>query len=175
MPILYSIPSLLASFGVCSLLVSRSTDGFVLSMSLKSPKPVFGGIAHAGILVSDTQSSMRFYLDVLGFEDDTHLRPSTLPFPGAFVRGGAQQIHLMELPNPDPTRGRPEHGGRDRHVAFTVDNIDPLMARLTEEGVPFTMSKSGRRAVFCRDLDGNALEFMEEGSVGRREGEKEEL
>lgn len=117
----------------------------------------------------------RFYLDVLGFEDDTHLRPSTLPFPGAFVRGGAQQIHLMELPNPDPTRGRPEHGGRDRHVAFTVDNIDPLMARLTEEGVPFTMSKSGRRAVFCRDLDGNALEFMEEGSVGRREGEKEEL
>lgn len=117
----------------------------------------------------------RFYLDVLGFEDDTHLRPSTLPFPGAFVRGGAQQIHLMELPNPDPTRGRPEHGGRDRHVAFTVDNIDPLMARLTEEGVPFTMSKSGRRAVFCRDLDGNALEFMEEGSVGRMEGEKEEL
>jgi hypothetical protein len=27
---------------------------------------------------------------------------------------------------------------------------------------PFTMSASGRRAVFTRDPDGNALEFMEE-------------
>ncbi len=28
------------------------------------------------------------------------------------------QIHLMELPNPDPTapEQRPEHGGRDRHI-----------------------------------------------------------
>jgi hypothetical protein len=27
-------------------------------------------------------------------------------------------IHLMELPNPDPTElaARPEHGGRDRHM-----------------------------------------------------------
>lgn len=121
-------------------------------------------------------SSKNFYLRTLGFEDDTHMRPSTLPFPGAFVRGGAQQIHLMELPNPDPTRGRPEHGGRDRHVAFTVENIEPLLERLTEGGVPYTMSKSGRRAVFCRDPDGNALEFMEERSVGTmKEGEKEEL
>lgn len=24
-------------------------------------------------------------------------------------------IHLMELPNPDPLEGRPQHGGRDRH------------------------------------------------------------
>jgi len=106
-------------------------------------------------------TSKNFYLRTLGFEDDTHMRPSTLPFPGAFVRGGAQQIHLMELPNPDPTRGRPEHGGRDRHVAFTVEDIEPLLERLKEGGVPFTMSKSGRRAVFCRDPDGNALEFME--------------
>ena len=81
------------------------------------------------------------------------------------MRGGAQQIHLMELPNPDPTKGRPEHGGRDRHVAFTIANIEPLMARLEEKGVGFTMSKSGRRAVFCRDPDGNALEFMEDVSV----------
>ena len=29
------------------------------------------------------------------------------------------QIHLMQLPNPDPTTGRPAHGGRDRHTGVT--------------------------------------------------------
>lgn len=81
----------------------------------------------------------------------------------------------MELPNPDPTKGRPEHGGRDRHVAFTIANIEPLIARLEEKGVGFTMSKSGRRAVFCRDPDGNALEFMEDVSVPVPVGGEKEL
>lgn len=164
------------------LLLASMAHGFVLRMTAAAAaastptgnntnKPRYGGIAHAGILVSNTEAALDFYLGTLGFEDDTYLRPN-LPFPGAFVRGGAQQIHLMQLPNPDPTTGRPEHGGRDRHVAFTVESIDPLMARLQEQGVGFTMSKSGRRAVFCRDPDGNALEFMEEpGASSSKDGE----
>jgi glyoxylase I family protein len=67
---------------------------------------------------------------------------------GAFVRGGAQQIHLMELPNPDPTTGRPQHGGRDRHVAFTIASIDPLMQRLQDKGV--SGSQPPRCALSCR-------------------------
>lgn len=104
-------------------------------------------------------------MEVFGFTDDTHLRPSTLPFAGAFVRCGYSQIHLMELPNPDPTTGRPEHGGRDRHVALTVDNIDSIRERLESRGMAYTMSKSGRRALFCRDLDGNAFEFIEDAAL----------
>ena len=49
-------------------------------------------------------------------------------------------------------------------MAFSVENIDPVVARLKEVDVPFTMSMSGRRAVFCRDPDGNGLEFMEQVS-----------
>lgn len=71
----------------------------------------YGGIQHAGVLVKDTESSKQFYMQVLGMVDETDLRPG-LPFPGAFVRAGASQIHLMELPNPDPLTGRPAHGGR---------------------------------------------------------------
>lgn len=67
----------------------------------------------------------------------------------------------MQLPNPDPTEGRPPHGGRDRHVAVSVAKLDPLIARLDGNGVKYTLSMSGRRALFCRDLDGNAYEFME--------------
>lgn len=64
----------------------------------------------------------------------------------------------MELPNPDPVSGRPAHGGRDRHVAFTIRDLAPLKGRLDKADVNYTMSKSGRAALFCRDLDGNALE-----------------
>ncbi|CAN0071605.1 unnamed protein product [Ascophyllum nodosum] len=68
----------------------------------------------------------------------------------------------MELPNPDPIDGRPEHGGRDRHVAFTIQDLEPLIGRLNKAGVIYTMSKSGRAALFCRDLDGNAFEFIQQ-------------
>jgi glyoxylase I family protein len=139
--------------------------------------PVYGGLAHLGVLVADTERSLRFYRDVLGMEDETSLRNSKLPFPGAFVRAGAQQIHIMEygnagIPeNPDhfgvPARGedplaqRPEHAGRDRHVALTIQDLAPLKQALADAGVAYTMSKSGRAALFCHDPDGNGLEFVE--------------
>lgn len=65
----------------------------------------YGGLQHAGVLVSNTESAKQFYMDVFGFLDDTHLRPTTLPYPGAFLRCGADQIHLMELPSMDPKEG----------------------------------------------------------------------
>ena len=61
----------------------------------------------------------------------------------------------------DPVDGRPAHGGRDRHCAFTVSDLDRLRRRLDADGVAYTLSRSGRRALFCRDPDGNALEFIE--------------
>jgi len=84
-----------------------------------------------------------------------------LGFPGAWLKVGEQQIHLLELDNPDPTTGRPEHGGRDRHVAMTVSSIAAVREELDNKGLKYTMSKSGRKALFCRDPDGNAIEIIE--------------
>eukprot|EP01041_Mallomonas_annulata_P000585 gene586-1134_t len=125
----------------------------------------YGGLHHAGILVRDAEKSKKFFIDVLCFEDESHLRPTSLPYPGAFLRCGSNQIHLMQLPSMDPVEGRPEHGGRDRHVAITISNIDMLRDRLNNVDIPFTLSHSGRRALFCRDIDGNAFEFMEDSSL----------
>lgn len=72
----------------------------------------YGRIQHAGVLVKDTTVSKKFYMDVFGMQDDDELRNPKLPFKGAFLKAGASQIHLMELPSPDPEEGRPEHGGR---------------------------------------------------------------
>lgn len=74
-------------------------------------------------------------------------------------------IHLMELPNPDPSAAeqRPSHGGRDRHACFAVADCEALAAALSTKGVPFTRSRSGRPALFFRDPDGNTLECAESG------------
>ncbi|HYN79668.1 MAG TPA: VOC family protein [Lamprocystis sp. (in: g-proteobacteria)] len=121
--------------------------------------PLISELHHASLIVADTARSLAFYHDLLGLALDAG-RPD-LGYPGAWLQVGRSQIHLLELPNPDPTAGRPAHGGRDRHVAMTVPDLDPVLARLTAAGIACTLSRSGRRALFCRDPDGNALEFIE--------------
>ncbi|MGR9101211.1 MAG: VOC family protein, partial [Gammaproteobacteria bacterium] len=113
---------------------------------------------HASLIVSDTARSLAFYNGILGMELTD--RPE-LPFPGAWLQLGASQIHLLELDNPDPTTGRPEHGGRDRHVALSVPKLGLVRELLDRSGIAYTLSKSGRQALFCRDPDGNALEILE--------------
>jgi len=116
-------------------------------------------ILHASIIVQNTERALRFYHDVLGMNIDVS-RPD-LGYPGAWLYIGKQQLHLLELANSDPVTGRPEHGGRDRHVAFSVDDIISLQQAMDTAGLVYTVSKSGRRALFVRDPDGNACEFIE--------------
>ena len=115
-------------------------------------------LLHVSVLVSDTQRALDFYCGMLGME----LNPArSLSFPGAWLVLGDQEFHVMELSNPDPIDGRPEHGGRDRHVAFSIDNVAALEMLLQRQGIAYTRSSSGRNALFFRDPDGNALEFIE--------------
>ncbi|HZW26670.1 MAG TPA: VOC family protein [Gallionella sp.] len=117
------------------------------------------GIHHATFLSSDLARSRDFYEGVLGLRPDP-ARP-VMGFDGVWYGVAAnQQIHLMQLPNPEAGLQRPRHGGRDHHVALGVDDLDALRAKLDQAGVVYTMSQSGRAALFCRDPDGNALEFV---------------
>ena len=114
---------------------------------------------HASLIVADTDVSLAFYRDLLELKVDGSR--TDLGYPGAWLWIGDRQLHLLELPNPDPVEGRPDHGGRDRHVAFRVADLELLVQRLEGAGVGYTLSRSGRKALFCRDPDGNTLEFME--------------
>jgi len=113
---------------------------------------------HSSIIVSDTQQSLKFYCGVLGLN---LLDRPDFPYNGAWLDLGIQQVHLLELDNPDPTTGRPKHGGVDRHIAFNVFDLELLKSNLDKAEVTYTLSASGRKALFCRDRDGNALEFIE--------------
>lgn len=122
---------------------------------------VIHGMHHVGLLCEDLERSLAFYQDVLGLELNPDRPDDKLPYRGAWLWIGPEMIHLMELPNPDPLEGRPEHGGRDRHFCVGVKELSGLQERLDAAGVVYTMSKSGRKAMFFRDPDMNCLEFVE--------------
>ena len=116
-------------------------------------------IHHVSLLVNDTQRALDFYHGILGLEVDRN-RP-VMDIPGAWLLAGTQQIHLIEIPGRARTATPAGHGGRDWHIALAVLDLERLAATLTECGVAYTLSQSGRRALFCRDPDGNAIELVE--------------
>ncbi|KAL9224682.1 hypothetical protein vseg_000694 [Gypsophila vaccaria] len=119
------------------------------------------GIHHVGILCENLERSLEFYQTVLGLEINEARPHDKLPYRGAWLWVGPEMIHLMELPNPDPLTGRPEHGGRDRHTCIAIKDVSKLKEILDKEGIPYTLSRSGRPAIFTRDPDTNALEFTQ--------------
>jgi len=124
---------------------------------------MISGILHATFLTSDLDRSRRFYEGVLGLQPDSN-RPA-MSFEGVWYDvADNQQLHLMLLPNPEAGLQRPAHGGRDRHVALAVSDLARLVERLEQAGIAYTLSQSGRDALFCRDPDGNALEFIASGA-----------
>ena len=116
-------------------------------------------INHVSLLVTDTRRSLDFYHGVLGLVIDAS-RPE-MDFPGAWLTVGDGQIHLLELLEPGQSGESMEHGGRDRHLAMDVASLDEVVQALEAAGVAYTRSRSGRKALFCRDPDGNALELVE--------------
>lgn len=117
------------------------------------------GIHHVSILVGDTERSLGFYRNILGLEVDPS-RPD-LGYPGAWLWAGQQQIHLLELKTGEEPDRLDIHGGRDRHMALMINDLDTLSESLEVAGVAYTRSRSGRRALFFRDPDGNAIECVE--------------
>ena len=113
---------------------------------------------HASLLVQDVAVARTFYEGVLGLIASDQ-RPD-LGYPGIWYELGPQQIHLIALADA-PQVIHAAHGGRDRHIALRVDDIAALQSTLEARDMTYTLSRSGRRALFCRDPDGNALEFIE--------------
>lgn len=117
------------------------------------------GLDHISIIVSDAEASLNFYQDLLGLEC---LERPDLGFPGYWLNlHKGQTIHIMQLDNPFSGVVRPKHGGRDFHFALRVDDLDKFVQKLTNKKRDFTLSQSGRKALFARDLDNNTFELFQ--------------
>ena len=125
----------------------------------------WGGMPHVGLLVADTEKARVFYCDVLGMVDENDLRPDKLPFPGLFLRCGEQQVHILELPNPDPNTVNDRPGyGKDRRTAYSVKDLKPLRAALDGAGVPYAMDPK-QTTLWCYDPDANEQMFIKDESI----------
>ena len=124
-------------------------------------KTEFIGLHHGSLLVKDLDRSLDFYCNIIGLTVN-YTRPE-MNFKGAWLDIGEQQIHLLNIPDSIPPcfEGQPEHAGRDRHLAIYVKNLDGIKQNLSTHDIAFTISQSGRKALFCRDPDANGLEFIE--------------
>ena len=109
------------------------------------------GIHHVSINVKDTAAAQRFYVDVLQME---LLDRPDLGFPGAWLRAGAQEVHLMEMDSGPPVK--------EQHFAFLVSDLNALRSRLEDAGHDCSPPREITgicRQVFTRDPSGNLVEF----------------
>lgn len=123
-----------------------------------SSENLYAGLHHVSLLVTDLDRAADFYINLLGLEKDA-LRPE-MAFSGMWVKLGNQQIHLLSLGQKSSGTDA-KHPGRDAHFAVSVNDIRKIEEILLREEIPYQMSKSGRQAIFCRDPDGNGIEFVE--------------
>jgi glyoxylase I family protein len=112
---------------------------------------------HAAILVSDLEQSEQFYGQVLGLEKVE--RP--LNFPGIWYQIGEVQIHLIQAETLINDQVNNQKWGRNRHLAFSVDNLEEAKQQLMAHNCLIQMSASGRPALFTKDPDGNIIELNE--------------
>ena len=126
---------------------------------MSQSKPLVLAIDHCSLIVANTAKALEFYTGILGLMVD-ELRPD-LGYPGAWLQIANGQIHLLELPDPYSLDNRPAHGGRDRHLALQVADLETVIRRLDQAGIHYSKSRSGRAALFCRDFDNNTIELVE--------------
>lgn len=112
---------------------------------------------HAAILVSNLEHSEQFYSQILGLEKVE--RP--LNFPGIWYQIGAFQIHLIQAETLINDQVNSEKWGRNRHLAFSVENLETAKQQLIAHNCLIQMSASGRTALFTKDPDGNIIELNE--------------
>lgn len=125
---------------------------------------------HLGISVPDLAAAIRWYRDVLGFEEERRFRIEPADADVVFVRRGALRVEIFEVrgaaPLPDERRFPPSdlrtHG--TKHVAFRVADLDDFLAEMERKGADVAMVVRAEygNGCFVRDCAGNLIEFVEE-------------
>lgn len=112
---------------------------------------------HVALLISNLEKSQHFYSTVLGLQQADR----NLKFPGIWYQVGNFQIHLILAATIIPDAVDSEKLGRNRHLAFSVANLDAAKEQLIAHNCPIQISASGRSALFTQDPDGNIIELSE--------------
>ncbi len=119
-------------------------------------------IDHAGLNVSDVETSRKFYTEGLGFQE---MERPDFDFDGVWylVGPGKEQFHLLSNKDimkedlPLAKKPRSEH-----HVAFRVEDTDEVAKELKSRGIEIMLHNKrsdGISQLFVMDPDGYVIEF----------------
>lgn len=115
----------------------------------------YKGFDHYAIHVLDVEESTAFYRDIVGFKQ---LPRPDFDFKGAwFDIGNGHELHLIEEKELAIISG-----SRRLHFAFTITNVEVLVACCEEhhiEYLPPKLRPDGVTQVFVKDNSGWWLEF----------------
>lgn len=135
-------------------------------------------LRHVGIVVSNLDTALGFYRDLLGFQpvrmmdEEGPFLEAILGLPEAKVRTvklqgeGGGQVELLAFLHP-ATQDPPQLTRRGpTHIAVTVANLTELYGKLLTAGVTCTTAPrvspdGGAKVTFCRDPDGTYVELVE--------------
>ncbi len=121
-----------------------------------------------GIVISDSETSLAFYRDLLGLE---HVADTPMPIAGGGtmhrLNCGDTLLKLVKLNDDPEERG---DGGIAaatgmRYFTMIVTNLEEIMTACTEAGatiaVPLTEVRPGVTIGMVEDPDGNWVEFVQ--------------
>ena len=151
-------------------------------MTVPTPSFTVTAVDHTGLTVSDIDRSITFWTEVMGFElrrrghlagefaaqvtgvDDADISTAIIGAPG-------HTIELLQYTSPGtaPEELRSPAAPGTKHLAFTVDDIAAVHARLGDggwftRGSVQTMTegpRAGTKFLYLHDSDGLTLEFIE--------------
>ncbi|MGD8473609.1 MAG: VOC family protein [Anaerolineae bacterium] len=127
---------------------------------------------HVNMVVRDVEASKRFYCDVLGMEDVP--RHPSFTFPGAWLRSGSAEIHLIQEDVATHAPGDLSYAAAaitdkdlafSRHFSLVIDDTDALVEQLQALDVDIAFGPverlGGLVQTYCYDLDGHLIEFTQ--------------
>ncbi len=122
-------------------------------------------IHHAAIICSDYEKSKHFYVDLLGLKViDENYREARNSWKLDLKLPNGGQIELFSFPDAPKRPSYPEAQGL-RHLAFSVDKIDPIVEHLKSNNIEVEDIRvdeyTGNRFTFFADPDGLPLELYE--------------
>jgi len=137
-------------------------------------------IRHTGIVVSNMETSLPFYRDLLGLEvwwdqiEEGPLAEAVTSVPGARMRTvkmkapdgvSIELLQYLNTPKPVPYLSNANDVGCN-HVALRIDDLDGFYERAKAAGIRFNtppvVAAGGKAKVtYCRDPEREYLELLE--------------
>jgi lactoylglutathione lyase len=116
------------------------------------------------VRVTNLEQSLDFYCNKLGLKEVRRVDHEAGRFTRVFVAAPGQEDCAIELThNWDP---EPYAGGRNfGHVAYEVDDIYALCARLRAAGVTINRPPRDGKMAFVRSPDDISIELLQKGAA----------